>query len=890
MGRTGLGVLMVGLVATVGCLEANEQTCDGVLCPADQACVPGRGCVDDALLRACDGADAFDACQAGGITDGICVGDDGVRQCVAAGCGNDVVEPGEACDDGNRLDDETCSADCGSEVACGNGVRDWNEGCDCGTDATALPGGCPTVNGDDPTAICRSDCSAAGCGDGQVVAPEDCEPDVALGAACGDLGYYGGTLGCLSTCRFDVSACSGRCGDGTVQAGEACEAAPLDVGGLTCGDFGYYGGALGCNGACGIDLSTCVGTCGDGVLEGPEDCEDGDLGDATCNDIGYYGGELGCNASCRFDAGACAGRCGDDVVDAVEQCDGSAPDFGCGDLGGVIDRPTCSIGCSADATACPTTRLATAKPGGARSDYIAIAPDDGSRWGVGFSDVFRIDDSGETAWPIANVNDLSVVSSTEAYAISCYGEVHAWDGSGWTQRRAATGPECYGSVAVVAHDGVLWAAREGALQRLTGGSWETVVVPPSTLTDLIVCGDRLFAVNYSNGVRRFDDPGWTSTGAFYGAWGGACDEATGTLWLTGEINGGGFARVDAQSMATTFLPMPEPDFPYFPFVFGPDRVFAAGYSTADFVWTGRRVATLSKRVYDSPGLYWTVAPGPTGGLDLLERGGRLRHAEMLVADYGTPDAYAVGTGALWEIVGTSLRLGGNDVATIPAGSKVWARDGSKAFVTAGTTVRRCTPAGCGAALTTSGQGVASVAVGDGDEAYAADGSTNFYRWDGAAWIRVTDLPIGLGRHVIVEPGHVFGLDWNGRVVEWQLGVGGVVRCDAPTCAMNAVGGRWPDAMFAVGGQGRIVMRDPATGAWNLVAHDLTDAALQQVVTAGDRLFVRGANDTVLQYDGAGWMRSNLSQVDAGITSLSGHADGSIWVRGQTGLYELVPDP
>jgi cysteine-rich repeat protein len=45
-------------------------------------------------------------------------------------CGNGVVEDGEACDDGNQVDDLTCSADCQSY--CGDGVLDelLGEACD----------------------------------------------------------------------------------------------------------------------------------------------------------------------------------------------------------------------------------------------------------------------------------------------------------------------------------------------------------------------------------------------------------------------------------------------------------------------------------------------------------------------------------------------------------------------------------------------------------------------------------------------------------------------------------------------------------------------------------------------------------------------------------------
>ena len=48
-------------------------------------------------------------------------------------CGNDVVETGEECDDGNLVDGDGCESDCQvGPVLCGNGVIDPGEKCDDG--------------------------------------------------------------------------------------------------------------------------------------------------------------------------------------------------------------------------------------------------------------------------------------------------------------------------------------------------------------------------------------------------------------------------------------------------------------------------------------------------------------------------------------------------------------------------------------------------------------------------------------------------------------------------------------------------------------------------------------------------------------------------------------
>lgn len=89
-------------------------------------------------------------------------------------CGNAVIEPGEACDDGNRINDPTCSADCQRYCGDGNLDEDLGEACD-----------------------------------GADFGSETCET----------MGYGPGAISCQA-CAIDTSACSGVCGDGICQEGE----------------------------------------------------------------------------------------------------------------------------------------------------------------------------------------------------------------------------------------------------------------------------------------------------------------------------------------------------------------------------------------------------------------------------------------------------------------------------------------------------------------------------------------------------------------------------------------------------------------------------------------------------------------------------------------------
>jgi len=99
---------------------------DGTVCPDGTACAPAGGtCVDPDQLTACDGRVDGDSCDLAGAL-GTC--DRGV--CIANGCGDGVKKPEEACDDGNNVGGDGCSADCQILESCGNGVVDDGEDCD----------------------------------------------------------------------------------------------------------------------------------------------------------------------------------------------------------------------------------------------------------------------------------------------------------------------------------------------------------------------------------------------------------------------------------------------------------------------------------------------------------------------------------------------------------------------------------------------------------------------------------------------------------------------------------------------------------------------------------------------------------------------------------------
>jgi cysteine-rich repeat protein len=147
-GRFGFATLVVGALAWTGsgCLDVPGMTCeDGRICPSGMVCAPG-GCALPQQLEACAGQEPGAPCSYAGVQ-GTCI--DGL--CVSSGCGNGILDEGEACDDGRRCADGTpcegactdgsgcqprggygCSRDCSKIEVCGDGFVDEGEACDDG--------------------------------------------------------------------------------------------------------------------------------------------------------------------------------------------------------------------------------------------------------------------------------------------------------------------------------------------------------------------------------------------------------------------------------------------------------------------------------------------------------------------------------------------------------------------------------------------------------------------------------------------------------------------------------------------------------------------------------------------------------------------------------------
>ncbi|MBU1221858.1 SBBP repeat-containing protein [Myxococcota bacterium] len=256
-----------------------------------------------------------------------------------------------ACDDDTTVD------------TCGDSIVDPSEECDPAAASQPL---CTDVGyWGGSSVLCNADCTMdyspcdGHCGDGDIQTEfsEQCDgTNLADKPLCGDhAGYTGDNpVSCGSDCRFDLSMCDLKCGNGTIDEGEDCDGTvPSSFD--DCGEHDPYlaGSAVTCNTDCTFNFDSCVlKTCGNNQIDNGEDCEVGNLQGQDCTDHGFYAGTLACT-NCHFDTVGCVGRCGDNNITHNEECDGDQ--MGASDCesfgyyGGTI---ACDSSCSYDISDC----------------------------------------------------------------------------------------------------------------------------------------------------------------------------------------------------------------------------------------------------------------------------------------------------------------------------------------------------------------------------------------------------------------------------------------------------------------------------------------------------------------------------------------------------------
>ncbi|KFE65245.1 DUF4215 domain-containing protein [Hyalangium minutum] len=283
--RHGLQLMAALMVCPLlSCMEVES-----VVCPSGLICGPGLRCA---------------------VTQDICI---------ETPCGDGLIQEGEACDDGNVIDNDGCNSTCTSDETCGNGVEDPHEVCD---DRN-------TQSGD----ACSADClSMEVCGNGYL--------DVAKGEKCDDGNTKSGD-NCSADCRstefcgndYQDVAKGEKCDDGNTESGDGCSADCRST--ESCGN-GYLDVATGekCD-----DSNTQSGDGCSADCRSTEFCGNGyqDLATGETCDDGNTKSDDGCSADCRSTE-----ICGNGYIDAVkgEKCDN----------GNTLDGDGCSANCRSNET------------------------------------------------------------------------------------------------------------------------------------------------------------------------------------------------------------------------------------------------------------------------------------------------------------------------------------------------------------------------------------------------------------------------------------------------------------------------------------------------------------------------------------------------------------
>lgn len=122
------------VVASACTIDHHLVPCGELTCPTGLVCTRGGACASAEAAAACAALDDGQPCTTVDISTGTCT--DGA--CYPVACGNHVVDAGEACDDGNFIYNDGCSADCLSNETCGNAFTDPLAGEECDSSTSGL--------------------------------------------------------------------------------------------------------------------------------------------------------------------------------------------------------------------------------------------------------------------------------------------------------------------------------------------------------------------------------------------------------------------------------------------------------------------------------------------------------------------------------------------------------------------------------------------------------------------------------------------------------------------------------------------------------------------------------------------------------------------------------
>lgn len=266
-------------------------------------------------------------------------------------CGDENVDLGETCDDGNNVGADGCNPLCQLEI-CGDGFTEGIEECDDGN--LTNDDGCTECMIDegyvctDGTSVSHpSECFDT-CGNGVLDAIEECDDwNTENGDGCSDICEVENGWLCLDESGKGDIICEPVCGDGWLVGHELCDDGNEESGdgcfecepepGFVCGELEE-----------GAQTNECNPTCGNGLLDADEACDDG----------GVLTGD-GCDDNCQIEFGFtcvteigesshCTLDCGNGSLDTYEECDdgNTLEGDGCDDICRVENGYVCDGVCS----------------------------------------------------------------------------------------------------------------------------------------------------------------------------------------------------------------------------------------------------------------------------------------------------------------------------------------------------------------------------------------------------------------------------------------------------------------------------------------------------------------------------------------------------------------
>jgi len=342
--------------------------------------------------------------------------------------------------------------------------------------------------------------------------------------------------------------CKSSCGDGVLDGADECEG--IDLAGMTCADMGWYEGDLACGMDCRFDPSACSGKCMDGQFDqAHETCDPSDFDPsqvASCVALGFDAGRQGCRSDCASLSDAACARFGWTDEDPFLPMSGEDSMQDMWGTGGDV-----------------LVLMWPGGVRSAAQGWVGVGPDGDdivgrAIWASSAADIWVINQTADgfvhwdgAAWndvasPAGGLNEIWGSSASDIFAVGDGGVAVHFDGSSWTAQPTGAG-ENLRAIWGARGDEVYAAGDGGRLLRFDGGTWSSLDSGATEdLTGVWADGaSDIWTISAAN-VRRYDGSRWVEMLALDGPRDGrAWISATGPsdVWISTSV---GVTRYDGR--------------------------------------------------------------------------------------------------------------------------------------------------------------------------------------------------------------------------------------------------------------------------------------------------------------------------------------------------------